>query len=228
MGIVEPDFKTSFGSVLLSFLSDVVSASSSCYYRVDCDMQVEHSLLCNLSVEWLHAYQAYFHTLDPLHPSRYLERRDRVVTFSAATMGADRGARDYLNDFLVPQNTPYQVELYLRDRMGIIVGVSLLRKAEMGMFTPGEIERLKRVVPFVEYCAQRIDDQPTLDSLNSFSFTGREREISEMVLLGLANKEICRKLDITLPTVKTHLSRIFNKAGVHSRTELMRRIYLGN
>ena len=225
---VKPDFKTSFGGILLSFLGDIVPVSSSCYYRVDEEMRSAFQSLSNLSQYWLHAYQDHFCAFDPLHPSRHLGGRERVVTFSEASVGNDQRARDYLVNFLLPQDTPFQVELYLRDRSSIIAGVSLLRSPEMGMFSKAELERLEHVVPFAEYCAQRIQDQPVLDSLDAFPFTEREREITGMVLLGLANKEICRKLAIELPTVKTHLSRIFAKAGVCSRTELMRRIYLGN
>ncbi|MGO4840343.1 helix-turn-helix transcriptional regulator [Rhizobiaceae sp. 2RAB30] len=37
---------------------------------------------------------------------------------------------------------------------------------------------------------------------------------------------MCRKLGIEMPTVKTHLKRIFLKVGVGSRTELISKLYL--
>ncbi len=49
--------------------------------------------------------------------------------------------------------------------------------------------------------------------------SGREREVLRLVSLGLANKEIADQLFISVPTVKRHLSTIFEKLDVKSRTQ---------
>lgn len=49
--------------------------------------------------------------------------------------------------------------------------------------------------------------------------TARQREILRMVALGYENKQIARRLGIGVHTVKTHVSRIIRKLGVHTRTE---------
>lgn len=54
--------------------------------------------------------------------------------------------------------------------------------------------------------------------------TPREREVALAVLDGLANIEIAERLGIQVLTVKKHLTRIFEKAGVQSRTQLIRRL----
>ena len=51
------------------------------------------------------------------------------------------------------------------------------------------------------------------------ALTAREREILGLVAQGLANKEIARRLQIELPTVKSHIHSILKKLGVNSRTE---------
>ncbi len=51
------------------------------------------------------------------------------------------------------------------------------------------------------------------------SLTDREREILELLRLGLANKEIAARLGITVKTVKAHLSSLFQKIGVLDRTQ---------
>ena len=51
------------------------------------------------------------------------------------------------------------------------------------------------------------------------SLTDREREILELLRLGLANKEIAVRLGITVKTVKAHLSSLFQKIGVLDRTQ---------
>jgi len=50
--------------------------------------------------------------------------------------------------------------------------------------------------------------------------TPREREVAQQAAIGLSNKEISRKLDITERTVKAHLSASFERLGVKDRLQL--------
>jgi DNA-binding NarL/FixJ family response regulator len=49
--------------------------------------------------------------------------------------------------------------------------------------------------------------------------TARERAVLELVADGLLNKQIARQLGISEPTVKSYLTRTFQRIGVTSRTE---------
>jgi NarL family two-component system response regulator LiaR len=49
--------------------------------------------------------------------------------------------------------------------------------------------------------------------------TAREREVLKRAAKGMWNKEIAEELFLSLSTVEAHLSSIFNKLGVSSRTE---------
>jgi DNA-binding NarL/FixJ family response regulator len=51
------------------------------------------------------------------------------------------------------------------------------------------------------------------------SLTAREREVLNLLARGLSNRDIAEELVITNKTVKNHLSRIYEKIGVHSRAE---------
>lgn len=55
------------------------------------------------------------------------------------------------------------------------------------------------------------------------SLSPRQQEILHSVLCNRANKEIASKLNITVRTVKFHISSLLNKFGVENRTELARR-----
>ncbi len=58
--------------------------------------------------------------------------------------------------------------------------------------------------------------------------TPTERRLAELVADGRSNKEIAAALFVTPKTVGTKLSRIYAKLGVHSRTELIRRLSAGS
>ncbi|MFN3491881.1 MAG: response regulator transcription factor, partial [Anaerolineales bacterium] len=55
------------------------------------------------------------------------------------------------------------------------------------------------------------------------SLTAREREVLEKMAEGLANKQIALALSISEHTVKFHLSSLYTKLGVASRTEAVKR-----
>ncbi|HET8871237.1 MAG TPA: response regulator transcription factor [Aquabacterium sp.] len=52
-----------------------------------------------------------------------------------------------------------------------------------------------------------------------WGFSGRQADVLRLLIEGKANKEICRLLDLSESTVKTHLAAIFRKLGVNSRTQ---------
>ena len=53
------------------------------------------------------------------------------------------------------------------------------------------------------------------------NLTEREQAVAEWAAAGLSNKEIAARLDITVRTVKAHLSQIFAKLGVRDRLQLV-------
>ncbi|HXX44058.1 MAG TPA: LuxR C-terminal-related transcriptional regulator [Candidatus Acidoferrales bacterium] len=58
---------------------------------------------------------------------------------------------------------------------------------------------------------------------NPVALSPRQREILHAVVCSRANKEIADKLNITVRTVKFHISTLLSKFGVDNRAELARR-----
>src|SRR6185295_1445932 len=52
------------------------------------------------------------------------------------------------------------------------------------------------------------------------SFTRREHDVIRLVGLGLSNKDIAQRLGVSVATVRTHLSKVYDKLGMASRVEL--------
>ena len=53
------------------------------------------------------------------------------------------------------------------------------------------------------------------------NLSAREREVLDLVVRGLSNKEIVGRLGITIEGVRWHLRNIYEKLHVHSRTEVL-------
>lgn len=58
---------------------------------------------------------------------------------------------------------------------------------------------------------------------NTSTLTRRENEIMQYLVKGHASKEIASELCISIPTVNTHLTRIYEKLEVHSRSAAVAR-----
>jgi DNA-binding NarL/FixJ family response regulator len=63
-------------------------------------------------------------------------------------------------------------------------------------------------------------DQKTSDA-DAEKLSTREREILELIIAGLSNKEIASRLSVSILTLRWHLKQIYKKLHVHSRVEVV-------
>ena len=74
--------------------------------------------------------------------------------------------------------------------------------------------------------AQRVFSvQEWTDLKRDLSLSCRQAEVIERILLGHSDKQIAHDLQITVPTVRTYLCRIFSRLGVGDRYGLMAHVY---
>ena len=92
---------------------------------------------------------------------------------------------------------------------GRIVAVARGEMVLSPAVTPAVFDVLRR--------APGADNDPQQEGLGAL--TAREREILNLLARGRSNRDIAEELFITNKTVKNHLSRIYEKIGVHSRAE---------
>lgn len=64
-------------------------------------------------------------------------------------------------------------------------------------------------------------ERPSADRRHAPSLTAREREVLEHVVRGRGNREVAEHLNVTVRTVKYHVTNLLQKFGVSSRVELL-------
>jgi DNA-binding NarL/FixJ family response regulator len=94
--------------------------------------------------------------------------------------------------------------------------LSAIRTVAAGeaLLAPSVTRRL--IAHFAEGARVPSRTPPGLDEL-----TEREREVLSLVARGLSNAELAEMLHVSLPTVKTHVSRTLTKLGARDRTQLV-------
>lgn len=67
------------------------------------------------------------------------------------------------------------------------------------------------------------DNKKVLNSENmdNYNLTDREKDVIEYLCEGLTNSEISKLLDVSINTVKVHVSSIIQKLGVEDRTQVV-------
>ncbi|MDD2216165.1 MAG: LuxR C-terminal-related transcriptional regulator [Eubacteriales bacterium] len=113
---------------------------------------------------------------------------------------------------------------------GSCVGaMTLYRTEKNGDFTDRDLYILKQLLPHLQN--KFMEEYEEIESIihkNGFNLlsriyklTKREMEITELLYNGKSNNEISHQLSISVNTVKKHISNIFNKLGVDSRSQLI-------
>jgi len=128
-----------------------------------------------------------------------------VGLFSAAAALRERGGY---------QRPPWQSARYEADV--VLARENLSAEQFAAAFVEGAALSLKQAAAR----ASKVQARRGRPSKGWSSLTGAEQPISELVAEGLTNRQIAERLAVTPATVKTHLSHIFSKLGVASRSEL--------
>ncbi len=70
-----------------------------------------------------------------------------------------------------------------------------------------------------------LSDQEWVQVRQTLGLSPRQAEIVRHLLLGESDKQIAKELRISIPTVRTHLRRLFQKFELNDRVELILHIF---
>jgi DNA-binding NarL/FixJ family response regulator len=104
--------------------------------------------------------------------------------------------------------------VYEQVQESLALAVHFIQKG--GMWVDSRV--LQQYLGFHKGHREAFSCRPEKDSL-----TLREEEILHLVQQRLSNKEIASILNVTVSTIKFHLSNVFSKLGISSRSDLWRR-----
>jgi DNA-binding CsgD family transcriptional regulator len=178
--------------------------------------------------EMARQYSRRYWEHDPMHPSRF-ETQGTAVISNSLIMSDTRWRETVIyREFYRPNGFFHNCDVFFRQQGRIVAVLTLVRRRATRPFTSDEVQLLERVQPFIEYAlgrtymSKRVHDRSSLS--REYGLTAREMDVVEIALTGVGNKVLARHLDISVPTVRTHLQRIFVKLGVRSHAELLSRL----
>jgi DNA-binding CsgD family transcriptional regulator len=178
----------------------------------------------------MRAYQERYWHDDPFAPHRYRDRRRRVVTVADIGGRKALAATNYGRDFLPETGFAHRLVVHVWNQGRLASVATLLRTAAEPEFAGHEVAFLHRVQPLVSL-AHAAAEQPVAeleaeDLLASGGLRPRQIEVARMAASGLSNAEIAHALELSPETVKRHLSTVYAKLDLRSRTELSARLGL--
>lgn len=212
------------GQRCIDAFTRVVPATLCAFYRIDAQLQAGHFSLYHMSPQMHEAYLQRYRHYDPLRPRNCLAAGAPVLSLRMGMAQQGQHETRVYQGFLQRHGVLDVVEVLARDASGQpIAGLSLLRDASLGAFQPDELGTLHALQGLLEIAAQApcSGDDERLGAL-----TPRERQIAWLLREGACNKTIAQRLDLGLPTVKTHLINLFRKVGANNRTELVSTLFL--
>jgi len=143
---------------------------------------------------------------------------------------------EFFNDFLTLDGLYHGINIYVYDNGNKNIGdFRVWRSKGRANFERRELEILDMIAPhfrnamrnifFAKHQPPSVDKETIIRTLaNETELTKREIGVAIALLEGNSDKVISDELNISMPTLRTHIQHIFAKLKVRSRAELCSKI----
>jgi two-component system sensor kinase FixL len=98
-------------------------------------------------------------------------------------------------------------------------GETFLAEVWFSTFKEGPKPKLAAIITVIDEAAA---DRNSVTSMSPVALGSRETGVLQLLVQGLANKEIASRLEISESVVKNTLQQLFSKTGVRTRSQLVR------
>ena len=224
----EHELRREVGRRLLDLLNADYLAS---YVWDDERERFANRVALNMSDDNLSGYEQYYQYRDSLTPR--LQRCQTAVRVTDVIPQEELAESELFNDFLRRDGLHWGLNLFAWFDGENIGDLRIWRGEHRDNFSDHELALLELVRPAFTVAlararddtgvAKAADEPPPEGPGGGFGrLTRREREVVELVVEGLLDKEIAQRLGISYTTVRTHLDRSFQKLGVSNRSRLAR------
>lgn len=186
----------------------------------------------NMDAKNIENYERHYQYHDPITPK--LQQHRTAVRVSDVMPQCSLVRTEFFNDFLFRDGLYWGVNLYAWSGDRNIGDMRIWRDRRRENFTRDDLQLLDLIRPaFVaalQRCQQDCPTQPAfprvLEEARHALLSARELDVARLVCTGLADKEIARRLGVSLTTVRTHIDHSFRKLDVNSRMTLAQKLKL--
>lgn len=176
-------------------------------------------------------YESTYHVMDYINWI-YFSERSLVYRESDLISESFRKSSKFFTQYLSPFGLIHAAGIILCIDHEFVASIALYNSRQRGDFSDKEMYILTQLLPLLQSSLEHIlsinQEHRTTTAQDSsyllkykYHLTKREIEILGYIYKGMTNNEIAEILVITPNTVKKHLSNLFQKLEVTSRTQLL-------
>jgi DNA-binding CsgD family transcriptional regulator len=221
----EAEMRRRVGALMLDLLGAQHYAS---YVWDEEQRRFDAGVHLNMDAANLQRYERYYQYHDPITLKLQQHRRAVRVTDVLAQERLTR--TEFFNDFLARDGLHWGVNLYAWSGDRNIGDMRIWRDRRRENFDANDLALLDLVRPAFVAALRRsrrtatAQPTPAAHADTATRLSEREREVAELAACGLHDKEIARRLGISLATVRTHIDHAFRKLGITNRVLLVQRL----
>ncbi len=223
----EHEIRARVGTLMLDLLGAQYYAS---YVWDAARQRFDGGTYLNMDPDNLLQYERYYQFHDPI--TYTLQQHRSAVRVTDVMAQGDLLRTEFYNDFLGRDGLYWGVNLYAWSGDRNIGDMRIWRDRRRENYSDDDLQMLDLVRPaFVAALRRcRADETPAPPIAAGVDLapplSERERQVVELAACGLHDKEIARRLGISLTTVRTHVGHAFHKLGVNNRMKLVQRLKL--
>jgi len=219
------------GTALLDLLAADHFAS---YIWDDGEQTFKKPVFLNMAESNLALYENYYQFHDPI--THQLQKYQRAVSVNEVMAQSELVNTEFFNDFLTLDGLYHGINIYVYDNGNKNIGdFRVWRTKGRANFEQRELDILDMIAPhfrnamrnifFAKHRSPSVDKETIIRTLaNETELTKREIGVAIALLEGNSDKVISDDLNISMPTLRTHVQHIFSKLKVRSRAELCSKI----